>query len=438
MNLNFPIKNRRKILALGAEFDTRLGFYFDGKIIFSDNIGELAENEAGYEECAREFVSYCRRQLACPPFWRKLSPAISKPDFIITDSHPLYTSGKVGEKLAKEWGIKHIEVQHHIAHIFSSFGDWMGQRDGAFGSGDSHPKVTVTENCYEFYGIACDGTGYGLDGNIWGGEVFKVNTLICANDASLQNKEEFIHFKNATQRESTRNGIKQINNFSIIDVQRIGHLEEQCLLGGELAVEEPARMLISILSKFLPKDEVFEYMKEYYSKNEFNLLWNQLQQKFNCMVSSSAGRVLDAVSILLGFCGNERKYRHYPVKMLEKNSKYSNFNASLGKGSDPLPAQAGFEGGQTPRMRAANLNGSQMPPQIEKDKSGEYILNTTDLFRYLIENINSDKRQLGKLAQRYIIEGLYEIVKRYDDAKPEPDSLRESDSATYPKIFFSG
>lgn len=189
------------------------------------------------------------------------------------------------------------------------------------------------------------------------------------------------------------------------EIQRIGHLEEQCLLGGELAVEEPARMLISILSKFLPKDEVFEYMKEYYSKNEFNLLWNQLQQKFNCMVSSSASGVLDAVSILLGFCENKRKYKHYPVKMLEESSK-------------PVS--------------------SMLQPIIYRNKTGKYILSTTELFKYLTENLGADKSQLGYIAQRYIIEGLHEIVKRYDGAKQESDSLRESDSATYPKIFFSG
>ena len=55
-------------------------------------------------------------------------------------------------------------------------------------------------------------------------------------------------------------------------------------------------------------------------RNQFELLYNQLKQNFNCQETSSTGRILDAVSLLLGFCKNERNYKHEPIDLLEQNS----------------------------------------------------------------------------------------------------------------------
>ncbi|MFH0854216.1 MAG: hypothetical protein V1891_01860 [bacterium] len=342
MFTKFNFSKNNSILALGSEFDTRLAFYCDGEIIFSENIGNLADDEARYEKFVCDFLGCCGRRA-------NESSAASMPCVIITDLHPLYTSRKVGEKLAKKWKAKHLTAQHHIAHIFSAFGDYQMFND----------RYEMLNNI--FYGIACDGTGYGLDGNIWGGEVFKC------------------HFERSMAELS---GYFARGQYLI---KRIGHLENHYLIGGELAVEEPARMLISILSEFLSKQEVFKYVKRYYSENEFNVLSNQLEKKFNCLLSSSAGRVLDAVSILLGFCENKRKYKHYPIKMMEDRSAVLD---------NALP---------------------YISCEITKNTNGEYVLNIINLFKYLIDNLKKiDKHKLGFAAQRYIIEGLYGIVKRYD------------------------
>ena len=181
----------------------------------------------------------------------------------------------------------------------------------------------------------------------------------------------------------------------------MGHLENQTLIGGELSIKEPARMLISILSKFLDKDEVYKYIKKYYSRNEFELLHNQLQQNFNCQKTFSAGRILDAVSLLLGFCGNERRYKHEPIDLLEKNS------------TKPY---------------------TDLKPKIKKDKD-LYILDTTYLFNYVISAIggsayggnylhtrdkNLSAEEAGRLAataQLYLAEGIYEILQNIQYTK---------------------
>lgn len=342
MKLTLPFKAQHSILALGSEYDTRLAFFRNGEVVFSENTNGLAENFGKLENFTLKFLNNFK-----------------KPDVIITDLHPLYNSRKIGENLAKKWKIKHFVVQHHIAHIFAAMGEYYSKSQNS-GFKLKNPV----------YGIACDGTGYGLDGKIWGGEVFKIKWNGGNSDSS----------------ESSGKG----RQYSI---KRIGHLEEQYLLGGEFSVEEPARMLISILFKFLPKADVFRYAKKYYSENDFEVLYNQWQAKFNCPVTTSTARVLDAVSLLLGFCENQRKEKHYPIKMMEKYSAIKNARVQ------------------------------PISPKIEKNKSGEYVLNTTSLFEYLIRNIKKDKKNLAFEAQRYIIEGLSVITNSADGSSSKGKNI---------------
>ncbi|MDP1619386.1 MAG: hypothetical protein Q8M12_00130, partial [bacterium] len=208
----------------------------------------------------------------------------------------------------------------------------------------------------DFFGIAIDGTGYGSDGRIWGGEIFK--------------------FEN--------------QKLKVKNIKRIGHLENQIMLGGELAIQEPARMLIAILAKFLSKEEIYAHIKKYYSAQEFEVLYNQSQQNFNCIETSSTGRILDAVSLLLGFCGNGRNYKHEPVYLLEKNSTkpYADLH---------------------PKLQITNYK-SQTNSKLEIQNLKHYVLPTTPLFEYLIENLHKDSSRLAATAQLYIAEGLYEIL----------------------------
>lgn len=383
-----PIKSEKSILALGAEFDTRLAFYCAGEVVLSKNTDEIAQYPEKLEKFILDFLHFVA-ETHCNAFL---------PDVIITDLHPLYNSRKIGEKLAKKWKIPCFMIQHHIAHIFSAVGDYIFQMR------DTKYKILNTD----FYGIACDGTGYGLDENIWGGEVF-----LCHPERSRGISDSSIHPPKFCQRQnlglSRNDNYKFSDAFNNINIQRIGHLEEQYLIGGELAIKEPARMAISILSKFLTKQKVFAYVKKYYSARDFNLLWNQIEQKFNYTQTTSAGRALDVVSLLLGFCENERKYKHYSIKMLEK---YTNMQIM-----------------QTYECQRIKTEGTHyLKPKIERNKKREFVLNTTELFKYLIDNSKKiDKQELGAMAQRYIIEGLYEIAR-----------IDYTMSLNLTKVFFSG
>ena len=164
-----------------------------------------------------------------------------------------------------------------------------------------------------------------------------------------------------------------------------------------MAIQEPARILIAILSKFMPKEEVYAHTKKYYSKNQFELLWSQLQQNFNCLEASSAGRVLDAVSVLLGFAKNERKSKHEATYLLEKNSTkpYSDLKPKI-----IIKKQETRNNDQKIFNNQYSIINSNM----------QYILDTTYLFEYIVKNINKDKKRLAATAQLYIAEGLHEII----------------------------
>lgn len=338
--------NHRQIIALGAESNGNFSFFTNGKIYFSEDFGDLQDKD--------NFAKYKKSLSAL------IRDNDLQPEIILSDLHPDYVTTRLGKQLVKKYGAhQHIQIQHHIAHIFSAVGDCI------INTGTCPVKRDSV-----FYGVACDGTGLGLDGKIWGGEVFNLQT----------------------------------KNYKL-KTTRVGHLENQILLGGELAIQEPARMLISILSKFLAKEEVYTQVKKYYSKPQFEVLYNQLQQNFNCIETSSTGRILDAISLLLGFCGNKRDYKHAPIEMLEKNSTKPYVN---------------------------------IKPEIKKYyklKTTNYELLTTPLFEYLLENINKDKKRLAATAQMYIAKGLCELTLK---AKKELSSGKAKTDQELSSFFAGG
>ncbi|MCK5085163.1 hypothetical protein KAK05_00455 [Candidatus Parcubacteria bacterium] len=348
--LNSPIKKKICILSLGAESVGRFCFYDNGKIYISENFGDILDVKN-----LKKFEKAVLKQVKC-----------KKPDMVLTDLHPLYNSTIFGEELAKKLKIPQTKVQHHIAHIFSAVGDKLCHPEPIEGfakiesARDSSTPLrsAQNDNAYNilnteysilntFYGIASDGTGFGFDRNIWGGEVFQV-----------------------------KNEKRKTKSTSLV-INRVSSLEEQTMIGGDLAVKEPARILISILSKFLPKEKVYENVKKFYTKNEFELLYNQLQQNFNCQTTTSTGRILDAVSVLLGFAKNGRKSKHEATKLLEESST--------------LPYKD-YE------LRIMNYESRK-------------IIGTTYLFEYLLKNIKRDKKRLAATAQEYIARGFWEIIK---------------------------
>ncbi|CEG13677.1 putative carbamoyltransferase HypF (fragment) [groundwater metagenome] len=300
-----------EMLAFGAEMMNTFCIHKNGFAILSGYIGDTKNYEIYeyFKENLEKFLNF----------------ASLRPEILICDLHPFYNTSTYAEELCKNLNLKLIKVRHHLAHVYSVAGE------------------NELEN---FVGIACDGTGYGSDGKIWGGEIF---------DCGKEDK-------------------------------RIGSLEEQVMLGGDSAAIEPQKMLLGILCKFLSEREINVVMKKFYSTTEKDLLYKQYANKFNCAETTSCGRILDAASALLKFC-IKRTYDGEPAMKLEANS---------------------------------GNEGYCLKPKIEYNtKEQRYILKTTSLFEFLLENMDKDKGKLAYTVQEYIADGMFEIAKKFKTDKEE-------------------
>ena len=195
---------------------------------------------------------------------RDLLNITCNPDVIACDLHPDYMTSHLGGMISQELDVELVKSQHHHAHIVS-----VAAEHG----------VDPEE---EILGLALDGAGYGQNGAIWGGEVLKTT------------------FK---------------------DYERVGHLEEIPMPGGDLCSYYPYRMLISALTKVISDDEIRDITGNHvikalpHGKTEQDVILKQARQR-DVSVTSSTGRILDSVSALLELC-DYRNYEGEPAMRLE-------------------------------------------------------------------------------------------------------------------------
>jgi len=185
-----------------------------------------------------------------------------KPEAVACDLHPQFITTRIAEEYGEKWRVPVIKVQHHHAHAAALMAE---------------NKVHEQIIC-----IAGDGVGYGTDGTVWGGEVLLVDYN---------------------------------------SIERLGHLAPQLMPGGDLAVKYPARMMAAILSRALSEDELrnmltSEYIEGFkYGETEVELILKTLRSG-RAPLTTSTGRVLDAVAALLKIC-MEKTYQGEPAMRLE-------------------------------------------------------------------------------------------------------------------------
>ena len=166
-----------------------------------------------------------------------------EPELIVADLHPDYLSTRYAQKYSQDHGIPLLQVQHHHAHIASCLADNGWNTD--------EPVI----------GLAFDGTGLGTDGIIWGSEVLIAN---------------YTHF------------------------DRRFHLEEMPLPGGDISTQHPARIALAYLqASGLDWEPELPSEKDLCSQ-ERTVLRSQLENRINTPLTTSMGRLFDAVSALIG------------------------------------------------------------------------------------------------------------------------------------------
>jgi len=248
----------------------------------------------------------------------------SKVDTVACDLHPKFTTTTLAHGLAAEKGWMLLQVQHHYSHVAA---------------------LMVERNVEEMVGVCCDGYGYGPDGEAWGGEI-----LLCTKEAP--------------------------------SFKRLAHLEKQPLIGGDLATYYPLRVAAGILYGKVHIEDWLLQRKQHFphGEKEIEIILQQLKNRKSIIETTSCGRVLDAVSAVLGIC-HERTYEGEPSMKLESVAM---------KGKDVL-----------------NLN-----PIIEGD-----TLNTTQILEEIFENTRKhSRRDLAYSAHAYIAKGLAALaIKQADE-----------------------
>jgi len=262
-----------QILACGAEIANTVCLTKGTRAIISQHIGDLKNLES--MESYAHTIAHLKRIFDIHP------------ELVAHDLHPDYLS----TRYARKQGLKTIGVQHHHAHIVSCMTE-----HGADG-----PVI----------GLAFDGTGYGTDGRMWGGEV-----LLCRPDR----------------------------------FDRLAHLHYIPMPGGDAAVEEPWRMAVSYLYHAYGESlwELNLPILERIEPAKIRFILDMIKKGINCPETSSLGRLFDGVSALLDI---RRKISYegqaaialemaltgsgggcYPFEVKKENETYRIFTASIIRG----------------------------------------------------------------------------------------------------------
>ncbi|HIK37128.1 MAG: carbamoyltransferase HypF [Geminocystis sp.] len=229
----FGHKNPHSILALGGHLKSSIALALEDKIVVSQYLGDLDSKEN------RNFFQKTIDKLT--------GIYDFNPDTITCDSHPDYYSSYYAEELVKNAKKKKpslFKVQHHIAHIFSVIAE-------------NNPPLPVL-------GVAWDGTGYGLDNTIWGGEFFLI---------------------------------------SYSGIQRVASFCPFPLLGGETAIFNPIRISLGLVLLLKNSEKIIAKIgaiNRAFSDREISLFKQMLKRRINCPFTSSVGRLFDGISALLG------------------------------------------------------------------------------------------------------------------------------------------
>jgi len=195
-------------------------------------------------------------------------------DVIACDLHPMFFTTKLAEQMKDKFNAEILRVQHHHAHAAA---------------------LCVDNQVDEAICIAADGVGYGDDGTAWGGEI--------------------LHTQG-------------------VSYNRMASLIPQQMVGGDLTTKYPARMVMSMLFGSMEIDELSELMKTSYTnqfkhgEREIDLVIKQLETGFNTNITTSTGRVLDAISVSLGISG-KRTYEGEPAMKLESAAYYSDGSVNI-------------------------------------------------------------------------------------------------------------
>ena len=274
-----------QVLAVGGELKNTFCIGADNRFYPSPYVGDLEDLRTvkALEETIYRFQTLLEIE----------------PQIVVCDLHPKYNSTVVAERL----GYPMIQVQHHYAHILSC----------------------MTENdCQDpVIGVSFDGTGYGTDGTIWGGEIL------------LADYKDFTRF---------------------------GSITPFLQIGGDASAKEGWRIAVSMIYGYMKeREQAWEIIEKLglCSEQESKVQFTMADRKINAVMSTSAGRLFDAVSAILG---------------VRRRSSFE------GEASTALQfAAEEYEKQNILQLQNENID------ELLYEQEGQFLLNTRSLVQQIVE-----------------------------------------------------
>lgn len=259
-----PVRLPREVetvLAVGAELKSTFCLTKGNYAYVSPHIGDMENLET--LEAMERGLAHFRALFRCEPIK------------VVCDLHPGYLSTKWAKAFAEKNGLPLLQVQHHYAHVASLMAEhgfgwtplYQAERDRSEPNRACHDRPERDKSEHDtsaaILGVSFDGTGFGTDGAIWGGEVM----------------------------------IADYRSF-----QRVARLKYVPLPGGDAAVKRPYRMALAhLMAAGIDWDEDLPCVAAA-PADERRVLQRQIETGLNCVATSSMGRLFDAVASLVGVC----------------------------------------------------------------------------------------------------------------------------------------
>ena len=276
-----------QVLAVGGELKNTFCIGVDSRFYPSPYVGDLEDLRTvkALQETIHRFQTLLEVE----------------PQVVVCDLHPKYNSTVVAESL----GYPMLQVQHHYAHILSC----------------------MTENdCQKpVIGVSFDGTGYGTDGTIWGGEIL------------LADYQDFTRF---------------------------GSITPFLQIGGDASAKEGWRIAVSMIYGYTKdREKAWEIIEKLRlcSEQESKVQFTMADRKINAVMSTSAGRLFDAVSAILG--------------IRRQSSFEGEASTALQFAAEAYEQKQTFELSEKQNIRQG----------VIVDSEGCCILNTEALVQYIVE-----------------------------------------------------
>lgn len=258
--LALPDGCRSTGICLGGELKNTVAVVRDGEAVLSQHLGDL-QNARTYGAFKRAVTDL-------------MDLTGVRPQWVAHDTHPAYVSALYAAQLASSLRVPRVTFQHHHAHAAAVLAE----------HGQVGPALAVV----------CDGTGYGSDGTIWGGELLWVD----------------------------------FNGF-----RRLGHLRPLRLPGGDAAAKQPWRsamaLLLNAFGDQFAEHPIVEQLAP--DAEQARFVAAMLRTRTSCVSSSSAGRVFDGVAALLGICRENHFEAQAPMALESAAWEFGTIPATAGQ-----------------------------------------------------------------------------------------------------------